>query len=112
MNRFENGFDSYQKAILELEKRSEDEFKLKAVIINFHHSIEVLFKHILYSKSKCLIYRDINNLVSEAFDRKIGKKNNQKENAEHTVSFDETIRRVIVIFDEQIDPYAYNGFYI
>ena len=79
MNRFENGFDSYQKAILELEKRSEDEFKLKAVIINFHHSIEVLFKHILYSKSKCLIYRDINNLVSEAFDRKIGKKNNQKE---------------------------------
>lgn len=110
MNRFENGFDSYQKAILELEKRSEDEFKLKAVIINFHHSIEVLFKHILYSKSKCLIYRDINNLVSEAFDRKIGKKNNQKENAEHTVSFDETIRRVIVIFDEQIDPYAYNGF--
>lgn len=110
MNRFENGFDSYKKAILELEKRSEDEFKLKAVIINFHHSIEVLFKHILYSKSKCLIYRDINNLVSEAFDRKIGKKNNQKENAEHTVSFDETIRRVIVIFDEQIDPYAYNGF--
>ena len=74
MNRFENGFDSYQKAILELEKRSEDEFKLKAVIINFHHSIEVLFKHILYSKSKCLIYRDINNLVSEAFDRKLERK--------------------------------------
>ena len=43
MNRFENGFDSYQKAIVELEKRSENEFKLKAVIINFHHAIEVLF---------------------------------------------------------------------
>lgn len=43
MNRFENGFDSYQKAILELEKRSEDEFKLKAVIINFHHSIPSFF---------------------------------------------------------------------
>ena len=50
MNRFENGFDSYQKAIVELEKRSENEFKLKAVIINFHHAIEVLFKHILVIK--------------------------------------------------------------
>lgn len=110
MNRFENGFDSYQKAILELENRSENEFKLKAVIINFHHAIEVLFKHILYSKSKCLIYRDVNNWVNDVFDRKSGKKNTQKENEDHTISFDETIKRVIVVYDEQIDQYVYNGF--
>lgn len=110
MNRFENGFDSYQKAILELEKRSENEFKLKAVVINFHHAIEVLFKHILYSKSKLLIYMDINNWTNNAFDRKIGIKNNQKENADYTISFDETIRRVIVVYEEQIDQYAYNSF--
>ena len=110
MNRFENGFDSYQKAIVELEKRSENEFKLKAVIINFHHAIEVLFKHILYSKSKHLIYMDMNNWINAAFDRKIGKKNNQKENMDYTISFDETVKRVIVVYNEQIDQYIYNGF--
>lgn len=110
MNRFENGFDSYQKAIVELEKRSENEFNLKAVIIHFHHAIEVLFKHILYSKSKCLIYKDMNNWVNVAFDRKIGKQNTQKENTDYTSSFDEAVERVIVIYDEQIDQYAYNEF--
>lgn len=110
MNRFENGFDSYQKAIVELEKRSENEFKLKAVIINFHHAIEVLFKHILYSKSKYLIYKDMNNWVNAALDRKIGKINSKKENADYTISFDETVKRVIVVYDEQIDQYTYNGF--
>ena len=110
MNRFENGFDSYQKAIVELEKRSEDEFKLKAVIINFHHAIVVLFKHILYLKSKCLIYKDMNNWVNVAFDRKIGKQNTQKENTDYTSSFDETVEKVIVVYDEQIDQYAYNEF--
>lgn len=110
MNRFENGFDSYQKAIMELEKRSENEFKLKAVIINFHHAIEVLFKHILYSKSKYLIYKDMNNWVNAALDRKIGKRNNQKENTDYTISFDETVKRVIVVYDEQVDQYTYNGF--
>lgn len=110
MNRFENGFDSYQKAIIELEKRNENEFKLKAIIINFHHAIEVLFKHILYSKSKCLIYKDINNWTNAVFDRKIGNRNNKKENIDCTISFDETVKRVIIIYDEQIDKYVYNGF--
>lgn len=110
MDRFENGFDSYQKAIVALEKRSIDEFKLKAVIINLHHAIEVLFKHILYSKSKCLIYRDMNNWANTAFDKKIGKNNNQKENTDYTINFDETVKRVIVVYDEPIDQYTYNGF--
>lgn len=110
MNRFENGFDSYQKAIVELGERSKDEFKLKAVIINFHHAIEVLFKHILYSKSEHLIYMDMNNWINAVFDRKIGKKNNQKENIDYTISFDQTVKRVIVVYDEQIDQYTYNCF--
>lgn len=110
MNRFENGFDSYQKAIIELEKRSENEFNLKAVIIHFHHAIEVLFKHILYSKSKCLIYKDMNNWINVAFDRKIGKQNTQKENTDYTSSFIEVVERAIVIYDVQIDQYAYNEF--
>ena len=73
MNRFENGFDSYQKAIAGLEKRSENEFELKAAVMNFHHAIEVLFKHILCSKSKCLIYRDVDSWTNTAFSKKIGQ---------------------------------------
>lgn len=110
MNRFENGFDSYKKAIVELEKRSENEFKLKTVIIDFHHAIEVLFKHILYSKSKCLIYANMDEWINSGFDRKLGKTGNQKDNISHTINFAETVKRVIVIFDEQIDQYAYNEF--
>lgn len=110
MNRFENGFDSYQQAIVALENRSENEFNLKAVIIHFHHAIEVLFKHILYSKSKCLIYKDMNNWVNAAFDRKIGKQNAPGEAADYTSSFDEIVRRVIVVYEEQMDQYAYNEF--
>lgn len=110
MNRFENGFDSYRKSILELEKRSENELKLKAIIISFHHAIEVLFKHILYSKTKCLIYKDITNWENAAFNRKIGQKNNQKESTEYTINFDETVKRVFVGTDEHIDQYIYNEF--
>lgn len=110
MNRFENGFDSYKKAIIELGKRNNDEFKLKTVILNYHHAIEVLFKYILDLKGEYLIYRDMNNWVNAKFDRKISKKNNRKETTNHTISFDETIKRVIVFYDEEIDQYTYNGF--
>lgn len=110
MNRFQNGFDSYQQAILALEKRSEDEFKLKAVIIHFHHAIEVLLKYILGEKSKCLIYRDINAWTDAAFSKKLGGQQDQKGHAEYTISFDETIKRAMVICDESIDEYAYHAF--
>ena len=42
MTRFENGFDSYKNAINELENRNQDEYRLKGVIINYHHAIEVM----------------------------------------------------------------------
>lgn len=110
MDRFENGLDSFKRTIKKLKKRSKNEFKLKAVVINFHHAIEVLFKHVLSLESKCLIYMDIDEWINAAFERKIGDQKNQKENIDYTISFDETIRRVIVVYDEPIDPYAYNGF--
>ena len=109
MNRFENGFDSFKKAVLKVENRNENEFELKAIIIDFHHAIEVLFKHILYSKEKYLIYKNMNDWINVGFDRKLGK-TNQNKNSEYTISFDESVRRVMVICEEQIDQYAYNGF--
>ncbi len=110
MNRFENGFDSFKKAVTELKNRNENDFELKAIILDFHHAIEVLFKHILYSKEKYLIYKNMNEWINTAFDRKLGKINNQNKNTEYTISFDEAVRRVMVICEEQIDQYAYNGF--
>ncbi len=111
MKRFENGFDSYKKAIEELGNRNADEIKLKAVVINFHHAIEVLFKHILCAKSKCLILKDLTSWVKSEFSQKLENKRNKNENSDHTICFDETIKRVFVIYDEKIDQYTYNGFY-
>ena len=110
MNRFENGFDSFKKAVSELENRNENEFELKTIIMDFHHAIEVLFKHILYSKERYLIYKNMNDWINVGFDRKLGKINNQNKNSEYTITFDEAVRRVMVICEEQIDQYAYNGF--
>lgn len=62
MNLVDNGLDSLRKALLALFnmdniKDSED-FALKDIIINFHHSIEVLFKHLVSEKNKFLIYEN------------------------------------------------------
>lgn len=110
MKRFENGFDSFKKAIYELENRNENEAELKAIIMNFHHAIEVLFKHILYSKETYLIYKNMNDWVNVRFDRKLSKNNNTNKNNEYTITFDEAVRRVMVICEEQIDQFTYNGF--
>lgn len=109
MKRFENGFDSYKKAIEELESRNADDFKLKGIIINFHHAIEVLFKHILCTKEKYLIYKDMNNWMQLEFNKKI--ENDKKQKEDYTIGFDEAVKRTFVIFDEKIDQYAYSNFY-
>lgn len=107
MNRFENGFDSFKKAIKGLEIINTDEYALKEIIMNFHHSIEVLFKHILQSKEKYLIYKDIDNWVNNCFS---GTEERKKST---TINFDETVKRVLVLFDYAeyiIDEYTYKKF--
>lgn len=111
MNRFENGFHSFKKAIRGLTKDSIDEFDLKEIIINFHHSIEVLFKYILFNKHSLFIYDNIEKLIDENFNIKIGisRKNEDKNNTElFTITFNDTVKRVIVICEETIDKYTYN----
>lgn len=110
MNRFENGFDSFKKAIWMLDKRNEDEYALKDIIINFHHSIEVLFKHVLYNRDKCLIYREMDGWINRNFEIRMGSGNVLDDQTYYTINFDETIRRVIVLFDIPIDRYTYDGF--
>lgn len=110
MTRFENGFDSYKNAINELENRNQDEYRLKGVIINYHHAIEVMFKHILYSRANCLIYSDQDKWVQSVFSKKIGENKPKDDKADHTVSFSEAVKRVFVVFNENIDSYAHNSF--
>lgn len=110
MNRFENGFDSFKKSIMCLTKNSIDEVDLKEVIINFHHSVEVLFKHILFNKHSLFIYNDIDKVFELNFNMKLKTKASKEEkNIEpFTITFDEAIKRVIVICEETMDKYTYN----
>lgn len=115
MNRFENGFHSFKKAIIGLtkDKNSIDEFDLKEIIINFHHSTEVLFKYILFNKHSLFIYNDIDKLFEQNFDVKLGiSKNTSKKNQIElkTITYNDTIKRMLVICEETIDKYTYNKF--
>lgn len=112
MNRFENGFDSFKKAVRMLENRNVNEYALKDIVINFHHSIEVLFKHVLYSRDKCLIYSDIDKWINSCFEKKTGMKKSggMDSDTDYTITFDETVRRVIVLCEVSIDRYTYDGF--
>ncbi|WP_034439456.1 hypothetical protein [Clostridium ihumii] len=111
MNRFENGFHSFKKAIKGLTKDNINEFDLKEIIINFHHSMEVLFKYILFNKHRLYIYNNIQELIEHKFNVKIGiiRKNECKKNTESiTINFNNTIKRIIVLCEETIDKYTYN----
>lgn len=112
MNRFDNGFDSYKKAIRGIADRDVDEYILKDIIINFHHSVEVLFKHILYERDKCLIYQDMDKWINFNFDKRVGVEREKKvgNDIEYTISFDDVVRRVIVLYNVPLDEYGYDGF--
>lgn len=112
MNRFYNGFDSYKKAIRGIAYRNNDEYILKDIIINFHHSVEVLFKNILYERDKCLIYQDMEKWINYNFEKRVGLKGEKKESSdiEYTISFDDVVRRVIVLCNVSLDEYGYDGF--
>ncbi|WP_332856958.1 hypothetical protein [Clostridium paraputrificum] len=107
MNRFENGFHSFKKVIIGLTKNEIDEFDLKEIIINFHHSIEVLFKYILFNKNSLFIYNNIDNIIEQNLNIKFGINRN---NEEKTITFNNAINRLIIICDETIDKYTYNRF--
>lgn len=110
MNRFENGFDSFEKAVNGLENRNPTEYALKDIIINFHHSIEVLFKHILYSKGKFLIYSEFDKWIDNCFNKKIKVDLDDNTHIDYTITFEETLRRIIVLCEVSIDKYTYDGF--
>ena len=118
MNRFENGMDSFQKAIGALNRlpqkqenldSRDTEYVMKDVVIYFHHAIEILFKDVLYDKCPVLNAMDIQSEIDRSYKERMGKAQETNEIA-YTSAFPETIKRMIVICGLPIDSYIYGKF--
>lgn len=113
MELINNGMHSFRKAfksLVELEKlpRSESEYKIKDIILGFHHSFEVLFKYMLKKKDKALIYEDIDKYYDMKFNQIIGS-NKNAATALHTVKFMQALKRVIVCYEIKMDNMTYQS---
>ncbi|MCS5420786.1 MULTISPECIES: hypothetical protein [Psychrilyobacter] len=116
----ENGIDSLQKgfkSLNEYEQIREGEnknkfFLLKDTIINIHHGIEILMKHILKDESPYLIYSQIDRNVKSGYQEMRQKKLNSifktnLKNKIHTVTYEEAFERLKFIcghdFSEKVE---------
>lgn len=118
MNRFENGMDSFQKAIGALDKlpkkkdvldSRDTEYVMKEVVMCFHHAIEILFKDVLYDKCPILNARDIQSEIDRCYRDRMGRSTENSED-NHTSAFLETVKRMIVICGLPVDSYIYDKF--
>lgn len=124
LNLVDNGLDSLRKALIALfdmgNKKDSEEFALKDIVINFHHSIEVLFKHLVSEKNIFLIYENQEDVfrfhANEKMNRKKqiedhGRNNKVKKRVDiRTINFIDCLNRVIVLYNVDIDQYTYNQF--
>lgn len=122
MNLEDNGIDSMRKAlsalfgISNIEDNIPSEFMLKDVVLNFHHSLEALFKHLISLKNKYLIFDNQEEIfkyqVTERKDNRYKTKNSsgKKEIEIKTIKYTDSLNRVIVLYDLEIDTYVYSQF--
>lgn len=99
MNRYENGFDSFRRALAALNKTNKDEAVYKEELMCFHHAIEVLYKELLYQKDPKLIIAD----VQKSYDKAFKQLTNGSEviatgelEIEKTIEFLDAVKRVYV----------------
>lgn len=99
MNRFENGFDSFRRALAALNKTNKDEAVYKEELMCFHHAIEVFYKELLYEKDPKLIIAD----VQKSYDKAFKQLTNGSEviatgelEIEKTIEFLDAVKRVYV----------------
>ncbi len=81
-----NGLDSFKRALLKVfnienEEEQEVEFVLKEIILNFHHSLETLFKHLVQEKNEYLIYEN----QKEIFEDEAGFKNKNRTKKQYSL---------------------------
>ncbi|MFW6680356.1 hypothetical protein ACOAOT_22310 [Lacrimispora sp. AGF001] len=112
MNLIDNGLDSFKKAfnkLCSLDSHSEKvEYILKDIILDFHHSFEVLFKALLYEKDPTLLYSDLERYYDSKFNSLI-KTNGKQSQDIHTITFMQAFKRVIVCNNIKIDNFCYQN---
>ncbi|MDF2545789.1 MAG: hypothetical protein K0R93_687 [Anaerosolibacter sp.] len=113
MNCIDNGMHSFKKSLnklFELDRVKDDdlEFYLKDIILDLHHSLEILCKYLVEKKSKYFVYEDI----FKAFEKELNiKLNNNKNNNElQTIKFIDAINRVLILYNQDIDEHTYGMF--
>lgn len=117
MNRFENGQDSYRRAMKifllvqndgkEIEKIEgvEAEFILKDFVLSFHHAIEVLFKDILCDEFRLLNAENIDAAIGKQYDHLLKRRDSNEWEPDRTSMFMETIKRMTVLFRLPVDAF-------
>lgn len=113
MDLVDNGMHSFKKAftnLIELESNDAEEIKYrtKDIILDLHHSLEVLFKYMLQKKDNALMYEEFDNYLEDKFNQIIGDKS-KKNSKFHTVKFMQAFKRVIIYYDIKIDKITYDS---
>lgn len=123
MNLLENGKDSMQKALLALfsidseRKEQDQEFILKDIVINFHHSFEVLFKFMVSLKNQYLLYDNPEeffkyqvNILKSNTRKEIENKKQIERIEVKTIKFLDALNRVLILYNVEIDKNLYSQF--
>lgn len=110
MKIYENGLDSFKKALIKLNQidksdKKEYEYTLKDIVINFHHSLETLFKYLVSLKSEFFIYEDISDIVEVRAKQLIGLQT--KKEKQETIKFMDSLNRLIVFYNIEFEKEEY-----
>gem|GEM_PF-6158566 len=112
MNLIDNGLDSFKKAFdklcsLNKEYSEKEKYILKDIILEFHHSFEVLFKDLLSRKDNALLYSDLEKYYNNKFDILINP--NKQSQGIHTITFMQAFKRVIISNNIKVDNFCYQN---
>ena len=116
MKLMDNGFDSFRKSMILLKEieeidDSEYEFLIKDIILNLHHSIETLFKYIIYNIDMDLLLNDIT--VRDFYNLKIERKLKEKatiNSIDSTISCIEAVNMVLSLRNIDLSSWDYELF--
>lgn len=112
MKLLDNGLDSLSKCINNLKHAatmdisdSKYEFTIKEIIISLHHSIETLFKYLIYQKDPFLIFDDLKKYFKNELEKQWN--NNIRNTSLNTIQFLDAVNCVLSIYNIKIEKTVY-----